>query len=298
MADAHNPIPSPQPGDSDDVELALETAQRMYKSGDLAEALKWLRRAANSAEEAGDDMRQLQLARLAADLTAVVNAGPQVVTSAPSIKPSFAPSAAPASATPASATPASAAPASASRLPQPPAKQPPPAPSARGSVAPSPSVPAKPSAASAASSGGPPPLPANKPKSVAPVAAAPARSDSQTPQPARASESQVPPAPKPAAVSIKPLSTAPVAAVKPAASSTPSVAPSKVENKPSPSTPSGFIDVGARGAVRVSVRVSARDENLMIVRPLAQGQRLPPGAREARLVFEDGATAFNQSHGE
>jgi hypothetical protein len=99
-------------------------------------------------------------------------------------------------------------------------------------------------------------------------------------------------------VNIKPLSTAPVAAAKPATSPTPSFAPSKVENKPSPSTPSGFIDVGSRGAVRVSVRVSARDESLMIVRPLAQGQRVPPGAREARLVFEDGTVAFNQSHGE
>jgi hypothetical protein len=48
----------------------------------------------------------------------------------------------------------------------------------------------------------------------------------------------------------------------------------------------------------VSVRVSARDETLMIVRPLAQGQRVPAGSREARLVFEDGAVALNQAQGE
>jgi hypothetical protein len=36
----------------------------------------------------------------------------------------------------------------------------------------------------------------------------------------------------------------------------------------------------------VSVRISARDENLYIVRPLEPGQRLPPGSREARLVFD------------
>ena len=63
---------------------------------------------------------------------------------------------------------------------------------------------------------------------------------------------------------------------------------------------SGFIDAGAaKGAMRVFVRVSARDENLYIVRPLAQGQRLPAGAREARLVFDlDAAASLSQSHGE
>jgi len=280
MSDAHHPIPSPQPGDSDDVELALETAQRMYKNGDLAEALKWLRRAANSAEEAGDDMRQLQLARIAADLAAVVDSGgPAVMTSAPSIKPSAPP------------TPS---PPIASRLPQPPAKQPPQAPSARSSVAAGPA---------AANAGGPPPLPSNAPKSPVPTAITTPGLESQTPPPARASESQVPPAPKPVTISLKPTSTdsAPagtVVAVKPSAAPVPSVAPIRPD-KPSSSTPSGFIDVGARGAVRVSVRVSARDENLMIVRPLAQGQRLPPGAREARLVFDDAASVgLSLSHGE
>lgn len=48
------------------------------------------------------------------------------------------------------------------------------------------------------------------------------------------------------------------------------------------------MGTGARGAVRVAVRISARDESLYIVRPLPQGQKVPPGAREARLVFEDG----------
>ncbi len=291
MADAQNPIPSPQSGDSDDVELALETSQRLYKNGDNVEALKWLRRAANSAEEAGDDMRQLQLARVAADLAAVVNAGPQVLTSAPSLKPS-------------------AAPAAASRLPQPPAKQPPPAPSARpGSTAP-----AKPSVMPAASgtpqppsasTGGPPPLPQNKPRSAFPVAASPGRlAPESQPPPPQVSESQVPPAPKPATVSLKPKPAEPAASGimnlgKPSATPTPSVAPIKTENKPSSSMPSGFIDISAsRGAVRVSVRVSARDESLMIVRPLAQGQRVPPGAREARLVFDEASVALNQSHGE
>jgi hypothetical protein len=296
MADAKNPIPSPQPGDSEDLELALETAQRMYSTGDSAEALKWLRRAASAAEEAGDDLRQLQLARLAADLAAVVNAGPPVVSSAPSVPPAGKPGGTP------------------SRLPQPPAKQPPPAPSARGSVAPGPIAQSKPSAAPGlggmsqplVGSGGPPPLPAKPrptPPSVA-AAVAPARAvpESQPPPP-RSTESQSPPAPKVAVPSIKPKPVEPtgsgtIAAAKPIAAATPSLAPVKAD-RPSSSTPSGFIDIGARSTMRVSVRVSARDEELFIVRPLAQGQRVPSGAREARLVFEqDAAAASSQSHGE
>jgi hypothetical protein len=126
-------------------------------------------------------------------------------------------------------------------------------------------------------------------------------SESQTP-PTHVSESQSPPAPKAAALSLKPKPvepavSGPVAAAKPSA--TPSVTPIKAD-KPSSGMPSGFIDISAsHGAVRVSVRVSARDESLYIVRPLAQGQRVPPGAREARLVFdEDASVALGQFHGE
>jgi hypothetical protein len=40
-----------------------------------------------------------------------------------------------------------------------------------------------------------------------------------------------------------------------------------------------------RGSVRVSVRTSVRDANLLVVRPLADGAAVPPGTREALLTF-------------
>jgi hypothetical protein len=39
--------------------------------------------------------------------------------------------------------------------------------------------------------------------------------------------------------------------------------------------------------VRVSVKTSARDPSLIIARPLADGQTLPAGTREALLVLVD-----------
>jgi hypothetical protein len=40
--------------------------------------------------------------------------------------------------------------------------------------------------------------------------------------------------------------------------------------------------------LRVSVKASSRDPNLLVVRPLPEGQGPPPGAREAILVLVDG----------
>jgi hypothetical protein len=64
-------FPVPQDGDSDDVSTALQTAIALWISGDGEEAVRWLRRAADAAEQAGDDMRALELARKAADLVSV-----------------------------------------------------------------------------------------------------------------------------------------------------------------------------------------------------------------------------------
>jgi hypothetical protein len=55
------------------VSWALSTAEAMRGRGDLSEALKWLRRAAESASEAEADDRALELAKAAADLAASVN---------------------------------------------------------------------------------------------------------------------------------------------------------------------------------------------------------------------------------
>lgn len=65
-------FPNVQESDSDDVRWALETALTMWNQGDKQEALKWLRRAAESAEQSGDDMRSLMLAKARAELHSLV----------------------------------------------------------------------------------------------------------------------------------------------------------------------------------------------------------------------------------
>jgi len=73
VADDLPKIPVARPDDPEDVSWALSTAEAMRGRGDLSEALKWLRRAAESASEAEADDRALELAKAAADLAAAVN---------------------------------------------------------------------------------------------------------------------------------------------------------------------------------------------------------------------------------
>lgn len=62
-------IPRPLSADNETVITALETAALFGSKGDAQEAMRWLRRAAESAGEAGDDVRALALSRTAADLS-------------------------------------------------------------------------------------------------------------------------------------------------------------------------------------------------------------------------------------
>ena len=78
--------PGPSPSDSDDVLLALETAQALEVRGDMAEAARWVRRAANEAEKQGNDKRVLVLAHAAADLTSASAQAP-VTKAAPRLGP-------------------------------------------------------------------------------------------------------------------------------------------------------------------------------------------------------------------
>lgn len=59
-----------QSSDSDDIRWALETASAMWTKGDYPEALRWIRRAAETASEEGHDVRAVELAKAAADLRA------------------------------------------------------------------------------------------------------------------------------------------------------------------------------------------------------------------------------------
>ncbi len=62
-------LPEVEPRDPEPVAVAIETARALFRSGERLDALRWLRRAAERAEEAGDDVRSVSLARSAADLS-------------------------------------------------------------------------------------------------------------------------------------------------------------------------------------------------------------------------------------
>ena len=62
-------IPPPRSDDAEDVVWALQTADTLWKRGERADAVVWLRRAAGAAGDAQDDDRAIELARLAGELT-------------------------------------------------------------------------------------------------------------------------------------------------------------------------------------------------------------------------------------
>ena len=65
-------IPEAKPDDLEDVSWALSTAEAMWARGDHADGIKWVRRAAEAASEVENDVRALELAKAAADLTNLV----------------------------------------------------------------------------------------------------------------------------------------------------------------------------------------------------------------------------------
>lgn len=61
-------VPEPLANDPEDVVSALEAAEIFGKQGDVKEAVRWVRRAAEIAGDTGNDERALTLARAVADL--------------------------------------------------------------------------------------------------------------------------------------------------------------------------------------------------------------------------------------
>jgi hypothetical protein len=61
-------FPSPLSDDVEDVVLALELGGSLWAKGDVRESVRWLRRAAAAAEAAGNDIRGVRLAAMAADI--------------------------------------------------------------------------------------------------------------------------------------------------------------------------------------------------------------------------------------
>lgn len=64
--------------DAEDVAWALQTAETLWKRGERADAIVWLRRAAQSAGDAQDDDRALVLARAAAELAEFMAHDPMI----------------------------------------------------------------------------------------------------------------------------------------------------------------------------------------------------------------------------
>ena len=71
-------FPGPEAGDPEDVAWTLHTAGAMWARGELHDAVRWLRRAAEAAEAGGNDLRAVSLARAAADLTTSLALPPSV----------------------------------------------------------------------------------------------------------------------------------------------------------------------------------------------------------------------------
>ena len=79
--------PRPEVSDSDDVLLALETARALETQGEMHDAARWLRRAADEAEQQGDDARVLVLARAAADMSSRAGSTPPAGVDSPTLPP-------------------------------------------------------------------------------------------------------------------------------------------------------------------------------------------------------------------
>jgi hypothetical protein len=69
-------IPPAIDADAEDVAWALQTADALWNRGERVDAIVWLRRAAQSAGEAEDDDRALELARQAAELAEWIASNP------------------------------------------------------------------------------------------------------------------------------------------------------------------------------------------------------------------------------
>lgn len=78
-----SPIPPPRSDDDEDVHWALSTASALWARGDTGEALKWLRRAAETASDQNRDQRSLELFKAAADATSLLGRGSGSVPAPP-----------------------------------------------------------------------------------------------------------------------------------------------------------------------------------------------------------------------
>src|SRR5688572_14710690 len=79
-----------RPTDSDDVKWALHTASTQLDRGSLADAIQWVKRAAQYAEESGDAWRATELKNSARELAEQMWTSEPEPNEAPSLPPSSA----------------------------------------------------------------------------------------------------------------------------------------------------------------------------------------------------------------
>ncbi len=239
-------FPSAAEGDSGRLILVLQTANALWRQGDHIEALRWLRRAAETADEEGNDARALALARTAAeirDCTGIQStpAPPPAASSAPPRRPS---------------------------LPAPPLRVVPLAPRPEFDTfdeeTPRPSLPP------AASVTAPAPSPSSDSAAGHPPRSVPPRASTRTSRPPR------PPSMTPPSSTRHSPPSAP-----PRASS--SVPPSRGSGAGT-THPDAEISAPARAALRVSVMLLSASSRTLLVRVLDEGEALSSGCQEALLV--------------
>src|SRR5258708_289092 len=78
-------VPPSVTGDSSDVAVALEVAGALWDKGDNEEAIRWLRRATEAADQVGNTSRAASLAQAASDLEAALENARVAATHSPPI---------------------------------------------------------------------------------------------------------------------------------------------------------------------------------------------------------------------
>lgn len=67
MSDPKPEYPASEPGDPEEVVLALETGRALWSKGDLRDAIRWLQKAAMKSLQVGNHVRAAVLTRTAAE---------------------------------------------------------------------------------------------------------------------------------------------------------------------------------------------------------------------------------------
>ncbi|MBW2529522.1 MAG: hypothetical protein JRI23_35420, partial [Deltaproteobacteria bacterium] len=81
-------FPEAAADDPEEVRSALEIGQAMWSQGNREDALRWLKRAAETASEEGADMRAVALAKAAADRRSMLGQPEAAAAPAPAAGPS------------------------------------------------------------------------------------------------------------------------------------------------------------------------------------------------------------------